>query len=196
MSQRREFLLKEGKNIKRNGEIFNTFTSRFLLPVVDCTMKDFGPTFLNAHITSGNEPHIYVICEYKEEDASLTTAIIRARINPNFIDTEVVEDEIIFKFKINKDDLPIYKSFIDGKYSKFSKHYKDKLIRIYGNTPIKANRYVSEYDTLFPTDFKRKQIADWTGADIKDIDEVLDSPDLDYEIYLPLSEFKSKELNG
>ena len=195
MSQRKDILQKEG-NVKKNGEVFHTFTSRFLLPVVGTSLKDYGPMFLNAYIVQDEEPKIYVVCKNVEEDVVLTTAIIRARINPNYIDTETIEDEIIIKFKINKDDLLVYKLFIAGKYSKFPEYYKQKLIKIYGKESIQNNRYVTEYNVIYPQDFKRKQIADWTGEEIKYIDEVLDSPDLDYEVYIPLVELKSKELSG
>lgn len=195
MSQRKDILLKEG-NVKKNGDIFHTFTSRFLLPIVGATLKDFGPLFLNAYIVQDEQPKIYVICKNIEEDAVLTTAIIRARINPNYIDTETFEDEIIIKFKIKEEDLLIYKLFIAGKYSKFPEYYKQKLIKIYGKESIQNNRYVTEYNVIYPQDFKRKQIAEWTGEELKYIDEVLDSPNLDYEVYIPLAELKSKELNG
>lgn len=196
MSQRKEFLQKEGKNIKRNGDIFNTYTSKLLLPVVNCTIKDFGLSFLNAHIAQ-DEPKIYVICENNEDDATLITAIVKARINPNFIDSVVIEDERIFTFKIKEEDVPIYEAFKKGRYSTFPIEYKERLLKIYGRTPIKSNRYVSECDALYPTDFKRKQIADWLGVkDYREIVEVLDAPDLSYEFYVPITELKSKELNA
>lgn len=190
MSKRKEFLTKEG-HIKANGKIRHTFTSTFLLPVVGTNRKEFGECFINAYIhkSEDNKPMLYVVCFNKEDDNSLITSIVKSRINPNFIDTETIEDELIIKFKIPEKAMDVYDLFIKGSYSKFPEQYKKYLVNIYGSDVIQENRYVTEYNVLYPQDYKRKQIAALLGPDInyKDIKEVFDIPDMKYETYIPLN---------
>lgn len=161
------------------------------MPVVGVNLKTFGNFFINAHIAKDDEKIIYVICENKEESEELLSIITRLKINPNFIDTEIIEDEIIIKFKIPQEYYEIYKLFLEGSYSKFSSHYKKILTGIYGSEVIQDRHAVTEYNVLYPQDYKRKQIAARLGVDYKLINEVIDSPDLGYEIYKTLTELNN-----
>lgn len=191
MSKRKEFLIKEGR-IKRDKTLINTFTSTFLLPLIKITSSDFGKNFINAYIHNVDKPCIYVVCSYNEEDDNLMRGIVRSRINPNFIETEIKSDEIILKFTIPQESLNIFQLFIEGKYSQFPEKYKRYLCSIYGVAVEKETRYASVYNVLYPQDYKRKQIADFLKVDKELIKEVLDIPDMNYENYKDIEELEEK----
>lgn len=198
MNQRENHLIQR-KHVKRDGSIKHTLTSTFLLPTVGVNLKGFGRSFINAYISTEKFISVYVVCNNNDNDTGLLSAIVKARINDNFIETEVIEDEIIIKFKIPQEYYEIYKLFLTGKYSKFPDQYKKVLVGIYGIEVIQHDHTVLEYDILFPRDYKRKQIARRLSninseVDYKLIDEVIDAPDLEYETFKELKDI-IKELS-
>lgn len=193
MSKRKEFLIKKG-HTKKDGSLRHTFTTTFLLPILRLTKKDFGRSFLNAYIVTGNVLELYVVCINNEYDSTLTTGIVKSRINANFIDTEINDDEIIIKFTIPKEAYDIFNLFIEGKYSQFPEKYKKYLVGLYGMEVVPETRFVSEYNVLYPQDYKRKQIADELGVAKSAIKEVLDIPDLRYEEYKRLDDLIGEKI--
>jgi len=192
VSQRKSHLIRQGHN-RKDGSIKHTLTSTFLLPTVGVNLNNFGRSFTNAYISEENGISIYVVCNNNEHDSELLTSLVRCQINPNFFDKEDIEDEIIIKFKIPEEYHEVYNLFIEGSYSKFPEHYKKILVGIYGHETIQNSYIVSEYNVLYPQDYKRKQIAKRLSTpksevDYKLIKEVIDSPDLSYEVYKDIRE--------
>ena len=173
--------------LKDNGDIKHTFSSVFLLPTIGYTTKDFGEFFINVHIEHDNdEPKICVILDNNTHEPLFNFIITKMRENNDFLGIDQCEDEVVLRFKIPKKYNEVYHLFLEGKYSKFPDRYKDRLVVLYGRKVCKESRHVTEYNVLYPQDYKRKQIAEWTGENIKYIEEVLDAPDLSYELYKPL----------
>lgn len=197
MGYRKELIIEQGI-IKKDGSVFNTWTSTFLLPLVGVTKYDFGLHFINAYVSNEKPYCIYVVCENINNVTNIIPDI-RISNKPTYISTEINDDEIIYKFNILSEDYYIYDLFVQGKYSEFPENYKKALTDIYGREVNREDYKVTEYNVLYPQDYKRKQIAkrlsfgkdsviDWTM-----IHEVLDAPNLEYESYKTLQELK--ELN-
>ncbi len=192
MGYRKQLVIEEG-HTKKDGNIWHTFSSTFLLPLVGVTEFDFGLHFINAYISLDKPYCIYAICDNINNVTDIVTDI-RLKSKPTYISTEINQDEIIYKFNILSENYHIYDLFIEGKYSKFPENYKKELLDIYGHEVQRVNYEVTIKNILYPQDYKRKQIAKRLGLSDTEwtiIQEVWDIPDLNYEAYKPLEELKA-----
>lgn len=188
MNKRKIYLNSIGK-IKDNGGIRHTYTTTFLLPTVGYSKKDFDNTLLNVHLLE-NQPVLCVVLD--GTDDKYLPSLVRCRINDSYKFDEIVDDEVIIYFNIPESYIDIYQLFIQGKYSNFPESYKNKLVDIYTHKVYEDTHFVTEYNVLYPQDYKRRQIAQWLGYTEKDaykrITEVLTIPDMEYENYKSITE--------
>lgn len=161
----------------------------FILPMIGIDYKRRLPTnFINSYLTK--EYDIMLVFDKTRDYDEIFHHFLNRTVefNKNFGEKLEYEDELVLRFKIPemfKDDVD---KFLKGAYSEFSEYYKRILCQYYGKTTIKENHAVTEYNVIYPEDFKRKQIAEYLSYDKSIIDyklikEVLDKPDLDRELY-------------
>lgn len=176
VSRRRE---KESKKLN--------FCIRFILPMVGINYKTLPDELINCYIDE--EYHTYLVFEKNENFEKLLDNYFNHIKNTNnfLVLYEEDTDEVTFKFKIPSQFEKDFDLFIDGSYSKLSDILKDRLCLYFGKKTIQANHEVSIYNAIYPQDFKRKQIAYRVGEDVKYIIEVLDKPNLQEELYKPLT---------
>lgn len=181
--KRKDYLNSIGKF--KDGNITYTYSAKFLLPILGFTVKDLEKSLINVHINDeGNR--LYVILNPDIEET--VQYIVRFRILGTFMNESHLEDEIVLEFEIPDVYTEVIKRFKVGNYSGFEEFYKRYLTKYYGANVIQNGVKVSMYDTIFPRYEKRKAIAEHLDTDIKLIQEVLDSPEMDYEIYKPIEQ--------
>ena len=167
----------------------------FILPMFGLKAILLPNNYINTYIYDSNS--VVLVFSKPEElelnnfDRFLTTI----NENEDYSKYEDTGEEIVLYFIIPDDFKSDYNKIIKGEYSKTSTKYKDLIIKVYGRTSIKDTYKVTAYNTIFPQDFKRKQIANRLGVEPKLITEVLDSPDLNHEIYKPLHELTKQKLH-
>ena len=165
----------------------------FILPMVGIDYKRRLPSnFVNSYLTKEYEIML-AFDKTRDCDEIFYHFLDRTTTsNKNFKSHVEYDDEIIIGLQIPeifKDDVD---KFLKGAYSEFSEYYKRILCQYYGKTTIKENHAVTEYNVIYPEDFKRKQIAEYLSYDKSNVDyklikEVLDRPDLDKEMYKDIS---------
>ena len=156
--------------------------SIFVLPMVNINYKTLPDNFVNSYITE-NADIVIVFDKFANSDNSFQDFLEFTKKNVYYKEYSANDDEIMIIFTIADKHLPNFELFKLGSYSKFSEDYKAKICSFYGKQTIKENYTVTEYNTIYPQEFKRKQIAEVLGVDIKLIEEVLDRPNMDKEIY-------------
>ncbi len=193
MSLRRDWLKNKG------NDKFNKCT-QFLLPMIYYNIDDFTGDYnnylINCYITKEFDGKIIVICD-NIEDEHFKIFLYKNELNPYYLNSLLDDNnkEIQLVYQIPNNYIEDYYTIIDSKYSFISKSYKDKLIKIYGRQCNTNNYKATMYDTLYPTEFKRKQIAQWLGYDVKSkdwmiINEVLDKFDLDKNLFQSIEDIK------
>lgn len=160
----------------------------FILPMFGLKQLLLPSNYINTYIYDSNS--VVLVCNEPNEIQSegFNRFLTTINENENYINCEIVNNEIVLHFTIPDNFKSDYNKIIKGEYSKTSAEYKKLIVDFYGRTSIKDTYKVTAYNTLYPQEFKRKQIADRLGVNSKLITEVLDSPDLNYEIYKPLDE--------
>lgn len=167
----------------KDGNVTYTASAKFLLPILGYTIKDFNKCLINVHINEEGTL-LYVILDPNNE--STVDYLIKLRILGIFLEEFHNDDELVLTFKIPSVYSDVVKKFKIGNYSGFEDFYKTYLTKYYGGSVIQNGVKVSMYDTIYPRYEKRKAIAEHLDVDIKLIQEVLDSPYMDYEIYKPI----------
>ncbi len=190
--KRKDYLTSIGK-MDSNGSITHTFASKFLLPIIGYTIKDLGTSLINTHITEGNKPELIVILDPNKDDT--VSLLVKMRILSHYLNDETTDDELIIRFTISEAYYNVLDKFKKGQYSGFDEFYKRILTRYYGEGVIQNGIKVSMYDTIYPRYEKRKNLAERLGEEVKYIQEVLDSPEMDYEIYKSLEQLNTGQLN-
>lgn len=192
MSTRRQLI--------RQKKLKSTKTTQFLLPILGFQLSSYPNQFISSYIIHSREaelPKIVVTFENisdKHEDFEIFKMHIYKMQNiPEFRDDLSTYDdedkELVLVFDLKKEFIKDYELFIQGKYSKFSDKLKDLLIKVYGKGQAPGHK-ASMFDTLYPKDEKRKLLADHIGYDdYTKLEEVLDSPDLNFEVYRSTKEF-------
>lgn len=190
--KRKNYLASIGK-MDNKGSITYTFASKFLLPIIGFTIKDFGNSLINTHITEGDKPELVVILDPNIDDT--VSLLVKMRIVSHYLNDETIDDELVIRFTISKAYYNVLDKFKKVHYSAFDEFYKRILTRYYGEGVIQNGVKVSMYDTIYPRYEKRKNLAESLGAEVKYIQEVLDSPEMDYEIYKSLEQLNTGQLN-
>lgn len=163
-----------------------TKCNKFILPMCNISSTKLPHNFINAYIN--DEKSIVLVFEKLNNEDSLNFNKFLQTLDDNkqYVKYEEDVDEIILHFNIPECYINDFELFKQGSYSRFSEKYKEVLIVHYGRISLKENHTVSMYNTIYPQEFKRKQIADRLGVDIKLIEEVFDKPDLEREQYIPI----------
>ena len=190
--KRKNYLASIGK-MDNNGSITYTFASKFLLPIIGFTIKDLGNSLINTHLIEGDKPELVVILDPDKNET--TTFLVKMRIVSHYIIDETIDDELIIRFTISEAYYNVLDKFKKGHYSTFDEFYKRILTRYYGEGVIQNGIKVSMYDTIYPRYEKRKNLAESLGEEVKYIQEVLDSPEMDYEIYKSLEQLNTGQLH-
>jgi hypothetical protein len=151
--------------------------------MVDINYLSLPSAFVNAYITKDYNI-IAVFNRVDNEDPEFIMWITNIHRNPYHIETTSNEDEVLVRFRVAHKFKANFDTFLKGKYSKFTDDYKEKLCRCFGKKTVKDNHEVTEYNIIYPQDFKRKQIAEVLGVEPELIDEVFPIPDLDIETYM------------
>lgn len=165
----------------------------FILPMVGINYKQLPSNFINCYVRIENDVQYCILIFDKLIDYDEIFYHFMNNVNNNnkhLLETNDYEEEVVFIFRIPellKDDFNL---FMQGKYSKFSEEYKKIICNFFGKKSIQDHHTVTEYNTIYPEDFKRKQIAKYLSyepldsiIDWKIINEVLHRPDLDKEVY-------------
>lgn len=178
------------KRRKLEGNITNICTG-FVLPMVGINYNQLPNNFVNSYVTHDYRI-VLVFDKTSSYDVKFYTFMERTKQNSKWLlDITDEDDEIVVIFRIPevwKDD---FDKYTKGKYSEFSRIYKEMLVRFFGDKRKKTDYTVTEFDIIYPDDAKRKQVAEWLGVDISMIGEVFQAPDMDMEIYKPIDTLTS-----
>ena len=166
----------------------------FILPMCGINHKNLPTNFINAYINKDYQAFM-VFDKTVDYDIIFYKFLENTREkNNNLIEVADEDDEIVLKFNISKEYHKDYDTFVEGKYSKFSESYKKTLISYFGQKSRDQDYKANIYNAIHPQDFKRRQIAEriYDSRDINEgiklIDEVLEAPNLNEEIYKPIQE--------
>lgn len=174
----------------------------FILPMVGINYKQLPSNFLNSYFKINNENYYSILIFDKtvDYDEIFYHFMNNVKTNNRHLEQcDILEDEVVFIFKIPE----IFKNevtlFMDGAYSKFSEDYKQVICNFFGRKSIQDHHTVTEYNTIYPEDFKRKQIAKNLSSVVSEVDwrvikEVLHRPDLDKEVYKPIDVLLAQNL--
>lgn len=171
----------------------------FILPMVGINYKTLPNNFINSYITT-NDEIIIVFDKTYEYNEIFYRFFEHCKSNiKNYKNYEEESDEIALMFDIPQVFKEEFEIFLLGKYSKFSEDYKRIICNFFGSKSIKDLRTVTEYNVIYPEDFKRKQIANWLSVDKSIVDwksivEVIDKPDLSREMYKPINILLAQQL--
>jgi hypothetical protein len=176
VSRRRE--LEGGlKNISRG----------IILPMIGINYNNLPSNFINSYITNDNRV-IMVFDKTMDYDNIFHHFLDRvSRDNYHFVEYIDEDEEVLVCFDIPEhfyDDVEMFKI---GAYSKLSDKLKGIMCSFFGKKSITDSHRVTEYNMIYPQDFKRKQIAERLGVDVDLIHEVFQRPTLEREVFRPLS---------
>lgn len=160
----------------------------FILPMVGINYKQIPSNFINCYIL---EDYKCVLVFDKLMDYDEIYYHFMHRVmdnNPNFREYIDLEEEAIFIFNIQDRYRNDFDLFVKGAYSRFSEDYKKVLIGFFGRQSIPQGHLVTEYNVIYPEDFKRKQIAEHLSFKDSIIEknmivEVLHKPNMKEEIF-------------
>lgn len=178
--------------MSRREELLGSKTTKnyiFILPLLDINYRSLPVNFLNSYIYGSTE---IALVFNKTENIKFDKYLQYLKLNKNFVEYREDLDEIILIFHIPECYHNDFELFKQGKYSKFSKECKDIIITFTGTYSEKNSSKVTAFNTVYPQEFKRKQIAKELMVDIDLIQEVFDAPNLKEETFIDLSELLTK----
>lgn len=191
MSLRRKY--QEENKIKRNKCV------HFLFPFYGYPFSSNSPLdhyLINCYITDNYK--FYIVFDNDDND-KLALIIYHLQMSPHYVDANFDDEnrEVILEMNIPEEHKADFDLFKQGKYTKFSKKFKDLLCSFYGNKSTRKERnsegkpIVKIFDAIYPTEDKFKDIADYYGVDIsyvKECGEVMDPPNLEKESFKKVHE--------
>ena len=186
---------------KIEGKRRKNYCCGFVLPMVNVSYKNLPSNFINAYIIKDYEI-VTVFDKTVDYDIIFYTYLTNLKERSTDL-LEVIdeEDEVVLRFKIPEVHKENFDQFINGKYSRFSESYKKTLVSYFGQKSIKDGYLVTEYNVIYPQDFKRLQIAERlydrleARQGLKLIDEVLDLPNLEIETFKPIQQLTQSDIN-
>lgn len=160
----------------------------FILPMCNLNYKTLPNNFINSYLYNTDEI-VLIFDKHNKNIIDFKYFIESLKTNEYYITFIEDDNEYSFFLKISSGNLKTLNLFLEGKYSQFNEDYKKYLCMLYGKKTVEDTYHVTEYNILYPQDFKKKQIAERLGIkDWKIINEVFDKPDLDRETYKSLEE--------
>ncbi len=174
----------------------------FILPMVGINYRNLPSNFINSYISK--DYHVIMVFDKTDEyDEIFYHFLDRTRNNIRWYrSSEEDIDEISLVFEIPE----IYKNNFDlfmlGRYTEFTESYKGVLCNFFGKKTRKELEHLedmTEFDVIYPREFKRKQIAEHLSynnsvIDWKIINEVLSRPDLEKEIYKSIKILEAQQI--
>jgi len=160
-----------------------------MLPLIDVNYRNLPVNFLNSYIYGSTE---IALVFNKVENNKFDKFLQYLKLNKNFVEYREDLDEIVLIFQIPECYHNDFELFKQGKYSQFSKDCKDIIVTFHGTYTEKNTSKVTAYNTVYPQEFKRKQIANDLMVELDLIQEVFDKPDLKEETFIELSELLIK----
>jgi len=148
-------------------------SSIFLLPIYDMRPATSGLAFYNAFLSDGenvNYSKLYVVFQKENNHPN---AININNFNNHIIDVIEMGKWIVYTINIPESRRDDVKKFINGKYSKLSIEYKNKLIYIYNALSRGSSKL---YSMLFPTKENRQSLSLSLGVNIDDDAEIYSCP--------------------
>ncbi len=156
--------------------------------------KNLPTNYIDSYITLDYKIHM-VFDRLEDCDIIFYTYLDNIKkYNSNYSHHVEDDDEIVITFNIPSMYHSDFDKFTQGKYSQFDELYKRVIVRFFGMHTIKDNYEVTEYNVIYPQEFKRRQIAErlYDKKDVKSamalIQEVLDPPDMERESFKPLQQ--------
>ncbi len=168
-----------------------TKTTVFFIPIFEYSLPKYTKNFINFYIKDHKKRKLVIVFEESEdEDFNIFISILAE--NPYFSQCWNDDNELIIEMEIPITFHYDFQMFLEGKYSEFSDKFKNMLTRFYGKEQS-ANNKVTMYEVLYPSEEKRKLIANELDVDVKIMpNEVFSIPKLDDEKYLTIEEFNNK----
>lgn len=161
----------------------------FVLPMVGINYKQLPSNFINSYIL--NDYKCALVFNKLEDYDEIYYHFMRRIMdtNTNFLEYMDLEDETVFILTIQNKYKADFDLFVKGAYSEFSEPYKKVISGFFGKQSIPKGHLVTEYNVIYPEDFKRKQIAEHLSYKNSKVDEnlikeVLDKPDLTNELFI------------
>lgn len=148
--------MAESSKLKRKDNI----STIFLLPCLQIRQeikdKFYEMGFVNTYLFFDKQQYsfipLYLVFSAKEYDLNFYKFSLMLEKNPNYVETlDYPGNSVVFVFKIPKRFEKDYELFLKGRYSKFSKEYKD-------NFPMKVHkvdssgRYIKDKENQYVTD--------------------------------------------
>jgi len=166
-----------------------------LLPIYGRFKSDYGSDFLGLYL--------YDVVDYKviflfsNTDNEQTKEAIHYLTMHHCFDSHYEDrenEEIGVILNIDHNYKYDFECYLNGKYSKFSPILKKLIEKQHGKYEFPPDSHkVTPYEMIYPSNKKRKAIADTYGVDIKYVPEdVYDIPNMEREKFLTLNQLKEK----
>jgi len=164
-------------------------SKNFILPMLGFPISQFEPHIIDCNIIVEGFPKIVVIFDNVDEEP-LKMLIYKLQSDYLFLDCEYDDDdrEVVLFFDVPKEFKSDFELFLTGSYSKMSDVYKNRLVQYFGKSTCEDWGLVTMWDTIYPKEHKKKQIAEKYGVDLDKISELISSPDIEHEIYKTIKE--------
>lgn len=174
--------------------------SKYFLPLM-LNLKMYDKKHLiDVNFIQRGFPQVVLIFDNSDSQL-LKEDIHRISMSPYFVTAEYGDDdkEVAVFFDVPNDQRDNFELFVKGKYSKFSKKFKEKVVKEYGmyreeGVNDKGLPKVSPYDVVSPSDELLAKFQEYLDIDME-IEEVLDAPSLKEEEFKEIEELiKEKQL--
>lgn len=191
--ERIQWLKDKGYWDLENNCIIHTRSTKFLLPLVGITEMDIEKIdknlLINVHyLIEEKEVKIIVVLNKNSVNEVVRIFTMLQYLNENFA-YHIKDEEQLLIYNLPKQFKDDFYLFIEGKYSKMSEEYKSIILRVYNDSVDLKDYRPTISEALYPTDMKRKLMADYYLIDdYKIIDEVSAKPNKRYELFHTIEE--------
>jgi len=168
----------------------------FILPILMYqNIIKKSPYYIGTYILNTHQPRICVVFQditMDEDPTQLVTLMGVLVADPLYINQDVLDGEVIVEFRFPSKFKKDFDLILEGRYSELSREYKDILMIDHVEESLQGSAR-SMFDILYPTNAKRKAIAEALDVRYDSIPkELLDIPVLENEIFCRLTEYKEK----
>lgn len=188
--------LNENGYIDINGNLSNTRTTKFLMPLIGVSEKGLDGyclnMFINAHIKDKEELMLCIILNKLDFPEQSKEFVILQHLNEHFVKYVEEDEEYVIEYLIPSHFKDDYDKVLKGEYSKTSSPYKQIMTRVHGNNRDETDHLCFVNEVLNPTDAKRELLAKRLFVSKSLISEVSSKPNLSYEIYKTINQLKEE----
>lgn len=183
MNKRRQYI--------KDNKLKTTYTNIFLLPALGFNKKFYDSNFIEVYLIDVLKPKLALIFDNKESEEELKECIFILQNHENYVDSYFDDDnrEIVIIIDFPNEFKDDFLNFKKGRYTRFSKEYKNLLLEIHGSI-TGDGKYITVIDALYPDYKAKKYQADKFGVSVNDLPngEVQGIPDMDLELYKKVDE--------